>query len=128
MHPTKLDLEKAVLRIFFKLRMPAGRALSLHMLVKEWAGASLRRRDLESSLKRLVALMYLRPERTPDGEMLFLTPAGHEYVEHLFEGAMHNLLLGLRLKLLSLARGPRTEITLPPPRRRIADRIAPSLI
>jgi len=122
-----MNLEKAVLRIFRNLRIASGGGLRHSMLVKEWAQMSLRRGDLDATVKRMAALCYLRPERTPEGEVVYLTSAGYEYAEHLFDQPMQNLLLQLSLKLGALMRQHTNTEKRPQARRRLADRVSPSL-
>jgi hypothetical protein len=123
-----MDVDKAVFRIFRRLRIPVGGSLRHNMLVKEWAHTSLRRRDLDNSLKRLMALCYLNPERTPEGDVIHLTPVGYEYMNHLLRGPFHDLRQRLKLKWAALTRsGAPIDVVRPAPRRRISDRISPSL-
>lgn len=127
MNYSTMNLDKAFLRIFRTLRVAPGNGLRHNMLVKEWSEMSLRRRDLETVIRRMVALCYLRQEPSPDGEMLILTPVGYEYADQLFEHPLHDIVLSLRLKWHALTR--RADVTPAPqgPRRRIADRVAPTL-
>lgn len=127
MHFSTMNLDKAFLRIFRDLRVAPGGGLRQGLLVKEWSGVSLRRRDLDATIRRMTALCYLRQERTPEGEMLHLTTVGYEYAEQLFESPLQNLALQLRLKWNAFTR--RGDITPSPqgPRRRIADRVSPTL-
>lgn len=125
MHISHRDVEKAVLKIFWDLRIPSGSGLRHSMLIKEWAYTPLRRGDLEPGIRRLAAMQYLRPERTPDGEIVLLTPVGREYSEEMFRDTLHNLLLRLRMSVLSLARWRRADEPRSEPGRRQIDRIAP---
>jgi hypothetical protein len=128
MNLSTMDVEKAVFRIFRRLRIPAGGQLRQAMLVKEWTHTSLRRRDLDACLKRLTAMCYLNTERSPEGEVLVLTPIGHDYMEELLKGPFHDLRQRLRLRWAALIRrSPDIDVVRPPPRRRLSDRVTPTL-
>lgn len=124
-----MNLDKEVLRVFRRLRIAPDHGLSQGMLVKEWARLSLRRRDLDVALRRLMALCYLRQEKTPDGDMLYVTPVGQEYADELFQNPLVELWqrVSAQWQALWRSRPAATDTDYPARRRRLADRIAPTV-
>lgn len=123
-----MHIERSVLRLFYRLCIPAGGQLSHKTLVKEWAGLSRRRGDLDEALRRLVALCYLESERTPLGEELRLTLAGHEYAHQLFAHPLREWLQQAREAWNGWQRRFRASAAPPLRHRRLQDRVAPTLL
>lgn len=123
---SSLDVENAVLGIFFDLRIPTGGRLGYAALVKIWPKTHLRHSDLYHAVQRLVRLHELQLEDTPEGQSVLLTGPGHAHAAELNRTRLAALLRHVRLSLLPIARrfDHRTD---PGPRRRIADRIAPQI-